>query len=813
MKVSFQTSLKVFLLSVAVLTGQQEYDSWHMGMVARMPYPSCSDVWGYTDENGHDFAVFGISEGTVIVDVSTNPSEPVETGLISGAYSGWRDLKTHGDYLYVTNETGGGLDIIDLTDPWNPTLAKRYSGFTTAHNLFIADGFAYIVGSDVGSGGIRILDLQDPLYPEEVGSWETTYIHDIYVKNDTAYACGIFNGDLHILDVSDKSDIQTLAVLDYDDYGTHQVWTTEDSRYIITADEFNGGHVKIWDAADFSNITLVGEYQVGENKSVHNVFVRGDKLFVSYYVFGTRVVDISNPADPQEVAYFDFYPGSSGIYSGNWGVYPFTASGLIYSTSMSGQGFFILQYPLYVEFSHEPHGDTEDSVGTYAVTVIMEAADENQLVPGTAIVVSGLNASFTDTTTLVAGDNPGEFVGEIPGYGEAGALTYYFAVLDTADRWSTSPYGAPGSYYSFNVGPDTIPPVIHSVSETGNQFGRSGKVSVTASISDNISVAQAYLDYTVSGVDPGTVQTASMSLVGNQWQGEITWNQVPWHTVITYEVRAIDSTSRRNVTVSEPGSFQILNWTALGNWEAKDLSGWDTGDGWGFSGFGKVGTVVNDSPNKTYQNNANNILARIEPVDVGSYSTAYMEFWHLSLLETDRDSGYVEVSTDGSRWTAVSTVTGLGVQRDERIDLSSYLDTGELWVRFRMTSDEENVYGGWFIDDVLFLVDTVFQTISADPARDTGPARFSLEGNYPNPFNATTTLVYHLPVAGDIRILIYDLMGREVARLEEGRREAGRHQILWNAGALSSGVYVYRITAESNGKTLFDASRKMVLLK
>lgn len=792
-----------------------EYDTRHMGLVAHMPYPYCSDVWGYTDENGHDFAVFGTIEGTVIVDVSTNPSDPVETGFIPGQFSGWRDLKTHGDFLYVTNETGGGLDIIDLTDPWNPALAKRYSRFSTAHNLFITDGYAYIVGSDLGSGGIRILDLADPVHPVEVGSWETAYIHDIYVKNDTAYACAIFEGDLHILDVSDKSDIQTLAVLDYDDYGTHAVWTSEDSRFIITADEYNGGHVKIWDASDFSNITLASEYEVGDDKSVHNVFVKGDKLFVSYYVFGTRVVDISDPYDPREVAYFDFYPGSAGTYAGNWGTFPFTRSGLIYSTSMSGEGFFILQYPLYVEFTYEPLRDTEDSDGPYTVTVIMEAAEQNQLVPGTAMCVSGLNGIFTDTTFLEPVGQPedGEFTGEIPGYGEAGVLSYYFAVQDTAGRWSTEPYGAPGSYYTFNVGPDAIPPVIHSVSEITDQFGRRGQVTVEAAISDNIAVDRAYVDYTFSGGSPDTVQSTSLVRDGTVWRGDITWDRVPWNTVITYQVRAIDSTSRRNETVSSPMSFKILNWTALGNWEADDLSGWDTGDGWGLVGLGNVGRVVNDSPGGTYRNNANNILAKVEPVDVGLYSSAYMEFWHLSLLETGKDSGYVEVSTDGTHFTAVSTVTGVGEQRNERIDLSSYLGSGELWVRFRMTSDAQNAYGGWYIDDVFFMVDTTFETIAVLPTGETVPEKFSLEGNYPNPFNVSTVLAYHLPVAARIRLVVYDLMGREVAVLEEGPRTPGRHRVVWDAGHLPSGVYVSRLTVEKNGTRLFQATGKMVLLK
>ena len=121
------TKILFFSILGLSIVHTQSYDSCRMGLIANPQYPYTSDVWGYTDENGHDFAVFGVFDGTVILDISTNPSHPVETGYITGNGSGWRDLKTHGDYLYVTNESGGGLDIIDLTDPWNPYLAGRFS--------------------------------------------------------------------------------------------------------------------------------------------------------------------------------------------------------------------------------------------------------------------------------------------------------------------------------------------------------------------------------------------------------------------------------------------------------------------------------------------------------------------------------------------------------------------------------------------------------------------------------------------------------------------------------------------------------------
>ncbi|MCH8838695.1 MAG: hypothetical protein IIA60_13025 [Candidatus Marinimicrobia bacterium] len=183
---------KIFLLGLLLFSAvaAQSDGSQYIDLVANPPYPYTSDVWGYIDSSGHEFAVFGVYDGVVILDISTDPANPVETAYIAGPNTDWRDLKTHGNYLYVTNESGGGLAIIDLSDPWQPVLATRDSTFfQQAHNLYIADGYAYIVGS--GTPGILILDLANPVNPVWAGSWTTAGIHDLYVKNDTLYACAI----------------------------------------------------------------------------------------------------------------------------------------------------------------------------------------------------------------------------------------------------------------------------------------------------------------------------------------------------------------------------------------------------------------------------------------------------------------------------------------------------------------------------------------------------------------------------------------------------------------------------------------------
>lgn len=96
----------------------------------------------------------------------------------------------------------------------------------------------------------------------------------------------------------------------------------------------------------------------------------------------------------------------------------------------------------------------------------------------------------------------------------------------------------------------------------------------------------------------------------------------------------------------------------------------------------------------------------------------------------------------------------------------------------------------------------------AEDARGARPQRFELAQNYPNPFNPTTTIRFAIPQSEDVRLEVYDVLGRKVATLVSERLAAGSYMTQFNASALSSGVYFYRLRAGA-----FSESRKMMLVK
>lgn len=94
------------------------------------------------------------------------------------------------------------------------------------------------------------------------------------------------------------------------------------------------------------------------------------------------------------------------------------------------------------------------------------------------------------------------------------------------------------------------------------------------------------------------------------------------------------------------------------------------------------------------------------------------------------------------------------------------------------------------------------------------PKVYSLSQNYPNPFNPSTTLRYDIPKTSQVKIIIYDVLGRAVTTLVDGVQAANSYTITWNAQRFSSGVYFCRIEARAqDGSGNFTSLKKLLFMK
>ena len=88
------------------------------------------------------------------------------------------------------------------------------------------------------------------------------------------------------------------------------------------------------------------------------------------------------------------------------------------------------------------------------------------------------------------------------------------------------------------------------------------------------------------------------------------------------------------------------------------------------------------------------------------------------------------------------------------------------------------------------------------------PVSYDLKQNFPNPFNPVTNIAFSVPEETNVRIIIYDITGKEVSKLIDGKYKAGNYNVVWNAGMYSSGMYICRMYCEK-----YSAVKKLMLIK
>jgi len=339
-----------------------------------------NDCWGWTDPDGNEFAIFGLTNGTAFVDI-TDPENPVYLGTLPSAHgtSTWRDMKVYNNRVYIVADGSGnanhGVQVFNLRKLRNvkkpPVTFSEDARFTRlgrAHNIAINEdtGFAYVVGSPSlnSLGGLIILDLKQGVMPQLAGVFsEDGYCHDTQVVTyrgpdrilwgrELAFCSN--ENSLTIVDVTDKKNMYIVSRTTYPESGyAHQGWLSEDQSYYYMNDELDENQIPntntrthVWNVQKLTKPNYEG-FVEGTNRTIdHNMYVVGEYIYQANYSSGLRI--LSEPATRKlvtvEVGYFDTFPANNNVnFNGAWSVYPFFPSGNIIVSDQQN-GLFVLRF-------------------------------------------------------------------------------------------------------------------------------------------------------------------------------------------------------------------------------------------------------------------------------------------------------------------------------------------------------------------------------------------------------------------------------------------------------------------------------------
>jgi hypothetical protein len=254
------------------------------------------------------------------------------------------------------------------------------------------------------------------------------------------------------------------------------------------------------------------------------------------------------------------------------------------------------------------------------------------------------------------------------------------------------------------------------------------------------------------------------------------------------------------------------NWTATGNWDITSQK------------YVSAPNSFTDSPVGQYPNNYNATFTYNGTIDLSNVLGAAINFQTQWDIEIDWDYGQFQISTNsGVTWipmTGLYTNPGTGSFQpngeplydgsqlswvEESIDISDFVDE-QITLRFLLKSDGYITEDGWYVNDIKVIL---YQGVTVNADNITTVAdEYSLGQNYPNPFNPETKINFQIPETGMVSLIVFDVLGNEIANLVNEEKSAGKYEIDFDASGISSGIYFYTLRTNN-----YISTKKMILVK
>lgn len=464
--------------------------------------------------------------------------------------------------------------------------------------------------------------------------------------------------------------------------------------------------------------------------------------------------------------------------------------------------------------THTPLENSENLTGPYTVNAVINPVGSPINPAETKVFWSRDGGPITNSLNMTntSGNN---WTADIPGNGTETEYRYYIITKDNLDRTVTNPTGAPGNFHSFNVTGDTVAPVIvHS--PIGQMPVVNWPANVHSEVTDNFGVDSVYVKWRINtGGSENHLTLINTS--GDVY--EAPFNSAPGSVTlfdtVYYEIFAVDNSASGNTASTgqlavtfmdkfffEPFASTVFNidtWTTTTAVEIIDENGVATG------------TFPHPVPSEPFFVSVKGSTALLESniIDLGMFTSAV-----LIMHESEHDlelgeSVFLEYMNVSGEWDTLHVFEGTnnGFGTFEPFDSVSFdIPASALspLFKFRFRGEGLETTDEWFFDNIC----VIGQTITGLTGNNYIPKEFALSQNYPNPFNPSTKINFDVPVQAYVTLKVYDIAGREIAKLADGQFNAGEHTVIFDASKFASGVYFYRLTTGE-----FVRTKRMVLLK
>ncbi len=701
----------------------------------------------------------------ILIAVSASAQDISYINSINWSFTS--DIKVRDNIAYCL--MGSGLQIMDITDIENPEEMSRLFIANNQSSIKLEDNYAIIYGSGVGNGIIHFVDITDPLVPVLLTSFPiNAAVRNIFIEGDKLYLTAGRDG-FYIIDISDAANPEILCA--YDTGGITS------SIAVVDTFAFVAGYYLSGDSKPFSTYSvnnpqsphLLGyiEHDIGSNSQL---IIDGDYAYLANGSGGLVIIDISRPQNPEIVTRLEneTYP----LRMAKEDDYLFLSHHYdllqVYdvSTPADPQQVSSFEYQYDIR-NFDIEGDNLYNSGYYDGISVLDISDPGDIEFLTEYDIPDATlAAFLIEDYLYIGEKNLGFrihtldepsapeqtgIYDLPLHGLTHFLTdqnLYLMYQDQLYIIDISDPSSPGTCDTINLDRSYL----------------------------NICVKEPYI-YLME-LQQGIFVYERIGRDSLEFIRSFTNEDYTFHALIDGNLGYFSQSFMLHIyDITDPADSTVLG-SMTPYYGAGQLylnEGYiytQCMDGSLSSEFTIIDVNDSENPMEVNRIEAPSDVTDIEFKDQYAYMGIYGEGIYIYDISDPAEPQYVcHHDTPGY-------VRGLALYGD-------YIYVADLTSLV-----------------ILKLTPTGIEEIASIPNV------FMLSENYPNPFNAKTIISYDLPANSEVKVDIYDMLGRKVQTMLEGFQLAGKHSVTWNADNFASGMYFYKLTA---GKS--ELTNKMLLVK